>query len=125
MANIGDLVPKSGVYTEPGIVVEKKDDGSVLVDTEPMKVNAYHRYTNTTGLTESEKNEFNGILDQIYAKENDMDRLNDLQTEIDRLKQEPTSKNIVQYLRNQQSFLIRQARKLPQTYSWDEAQLKR
>ncbi len=125
MANIGDLVPKSGVYTEPGIVIEKKEDGTVLIDTEPMKVNAYHRYTNTTGLTEVEKNEFNGILDQIYAKENDMDRLNDLQTEIDRLKQDPVSKNIVQYLRNQQSFLIRQARQLPQTYAWDEAQLKR
>ena len=125
MANIGDLVPKSGVYTEPGIVIEKKEDGTVLIDTEPMKVNAYHRYTNTTGLTENEKNEFNGILDQIYAKENDMDRLNDLQTEIDRLKQDPVSKNIVQYLRHQQSFLIRQARQLPQTYQWDEAQLKR
>jgi hypothetical protein len=125
MANIGDLVPKSGVYTEPGVVVEKKDDGTVLIDTEPLKVNKYHRYTNTTGLTEMEKEEFNSILDQIYAKENDLDRLNDLQTEIDRLKQDPKSKNIVQYLRNQQSFLIRQAKQLPQTYSWDEAQLKR
>lgn len=125
MANIGDLVPKSGVYTEPGVVTEKKEDGTVVVDTEPMKVNKFHRYTNTTGLTEMEKEEFNQILDQIYAKENGLERLNDLQTEIDRLKQDPKSKNIVQYLRNQQSFLIRQERQLPQTYSWDEAQLKR
>lgn len=125
MANIGDLVPKSGVYTEPGVVTEKKEDGTVVVDTEPLKVNKYHRYTNTTGLTEMEKDEFNQILDQIYAKENGLERLNDLQTEIDRLKQDPKSKNIVQYLRNQQSFLIRQERKLPQTYSWDEVQLKR
>ncbi len=125
MANIGDLVPKSGVYTEPGVVTEKKEDGTVVVDTEPMKVNKFHRYTNTTGLSEMEKEEFNTILDQIYAKENGLERLNDLQTEIDRLKQDPKSKNIVQYLRNQQSFLIRQERQLPQTYSWDEAQLKR
>ncbi len=125
MANIGDLVPKSGVYTEPGVIVEKKEDGNVVIDTEPMKVNKYHRYTNTTGLNEQEKETFNGILDQIYAKENDLERLNELQTEIDRLKQDPQQKNIVQYLRNQQSFLIRQARKLPQTYQWDEAQLKR
>lgn len=125
MANIGDLVPKSGVYTEPGVVTEKREDGTVVVDTEPLKLNKYHRYTNTTGLSETEKEEFNGILDQIYAKENGMERLNDLQTEIDRLKQDPKSKNIVQYLRNQQSFLIRQEKQLPQTYRWDEAQLKR
>jgi hypothetical protein len=122
---IGDLVPKSGVYTEPGVIVEKKEDGNVLVDTEPMKVNQYHRYSNTTGLSEDEKNEFNRILDEIYAKENETERINDIQTEIDRMKMDPQKRNIVQYLRNQQSFLIRSARKLPQTYQWDESQIKR
>ena len=62
MANIGDLVSKSGVYTEPGVIVEKKDDGNVVVDTEPMQINKYHRHANTTGLTEQEKEEFNRIL---------------------------------------------------------------
>ncbi len=125
MANIGDLVSKSGIYTEPGVVVEKKEDGAVVIDTDPMRVNQYHRYTNTTGLNEQEKTDFNSILDQIYAKENDVERINDIQTEIDRLKTDPTSKNIVQYLRNQQAHLIRSARQLPQTYQWDEAMLKR
>lgn len=125
MANIGDLVNKSGVYTEPGVVVEKRDDGNVVIDTEPMQVNKFHRYANTTGLTLDEKNEFNRILDQIYAKEDDVERLNDIQVEIDRLKMDPKSKNIVQYLRNQQSFLIRQSHKLPQTYQADESLLRR
>ena len=125
MANIGDLVPKSGIYTEPGVVVEKKDDGNVVIDTDPMTINKYHRYTNTTGLSETEKADFNSILDQIYTKDNDVERINDIQTEIDRLKTDPTSKNIVQYLRNQQAHLIRTARQLPQTYQWDEAMLKR
>lgn len=125
MAQIGDLIPKSGVYTEPGVVIEKKDDGNVVIDTEPMQVNKYHRYTNTTGLSETEKGEFNTILDQIYSKENDRDRINDIQTEIDRLKMDPQSKNIVQYLRNQQAHLIRTARQLPQTYQTDESKLKR
>jgi hypothetical protein len=125
MANIGDLVPKSGVYTEPGVVIEKREDGNVVIDTEPMQVNKYHRYTNTTGLTEMEKGQFNTILDQIYAKTNDLDRINDIQTEIDKLKMDPKSKNIVQYLRNQQAHLIRSARKLPQTYQADEATLKK
>src|SRR5690349_14193130 len=120
MANIGDLVPKTGIYTEPGVVVEKKENGSVVVDTEPMSINKFHRYNNTTGLTEMEKTEFNRILDQIYAKENDVERINDIQTEIDRLKTDPKSKNIVQYLRNQQSHLIREARKLPTSYTADE-----
>jgi len=125
MVQIGDLVSKAGVYTKPGVVVTKKDDGNVVIDTDPMQVNKYHRYTNTTGLTESEKNEFNNILDQIYAKEDPTERINDIQNEIDRLRTDPKSRNVVQYLRNQQSYLIRQTKALPQTYQWDEAQLKR
>ena len=125
MAHIGDLVPKSGIYTEPGVVMEKKEDGNVVVSTEPLAVNKYHRYTNTTGLSEPEKLQFNEILDQIYQKDNDTDRINDIQTEIDRLKTDPTSHNIVQYLRNQQSFLVRQARKLPPTYQADEASINK
>ncbi len=122
---IGDLVPKSGVYTEPGVIVEKKDDGNVVIDTEPMQVNKFHRYSNTTGLNEEEKNEFNRILDEIYAKESETERINDIQTEIDRMKMDPQKRNIVQYLRNQQSHLIRNARKLPGIYQWDESQIKR
>lgn len=125
MAKIGDLVNKSGVYTKPGVVVEKKDDGNVVIDTDPLAVNKFHRYINTTGLSENEKMEFNSILDQIYQKENDMERLNDIQTEIDRLKMDPKSKNIVQYLRNQQAHLIREAKQLPQKYQVDENQLPR
>lgn len=125
MANIGDLVTKSGIYTEPGVVVEKKADGNVVVDTEPLTINKYHRYTNTTGLSVEEKEQFNAMLDQIYQKENDVERINDIQAEIDRLKVDPHSKNIVQYLRNQQAHLIRQAKQLPQTYQWDEAMLRK
>jgi hypothetical protein len=120
MAQIGDLIPKSGIYTEPGVVVEKKDDGNVVVSTEPMAVNKYHRYTNTSGLSEPEKLQFNEILDQIYQKENSTERINDIQIEIDRLKTDPHAHNIVQYLRNQQTYLVRQARKLPDTYQTDE-----
>lgn len=125
MAQIGDLVSKSGIYTEPGVVVEKKDDGNVVIDTEPMTINKYHRYTNTTGLSMEEKEAFNAILDQIYTKENEVERINDIQLEIDKLKMDPKTKNIVQYLRNQQAFLIREAKQLPQKYQWDEANLRR
>ena len=78
MSQIGDLVPKAGMFTNPGVIVEKRDDGNVVVDTEPMSVNKYHRYANTTGLTEPEKNKFNEILDSIYTKENDVDKINDI-----------------------------------------------
>ncbi|MDD9951815.1 MAG: hypothetical protein OXT67_09645 [Zetaproteobacteria bacterium] len=124
MANIGDLVLKSGMYTNPGVVVEKKVDGSVVVDTEPLTIHKYHRYSNTTGLTVEEKNTFNKILDRIYAKEDNLERLNDIQKDIDRLKTDTGSQKIVQYLRNQQAVLIRKAKVLPRTYNWDEAQLK-
>lgn len=125
MAQIGDLITKSGIYTEPGVVVEKKDDGNVVIETDPIKINKFHRYSNTTGLNEMEKEKFNGILDQIYQKDDEVGRINDIQTEIDRLKMDPQSKNIVQYLRNQQAHLIRQTRKLPTNYQWDEMNLKK
>ena len=60
MTQIGDMVSKAGIYTNPGVVIEKKEDGTVLIDTEPMVVNKYHRYANTTGLTEEEKGRFKG-----------------------------------------------------------------
>jgi hypothetical protein len=124
MSNIGDLVPKAGLYTNPGVITEKKDDGTITVDTEPMAVNKYHRYTNTTGLTEQDKNTFNSILDQIYQKENDVEKINDIQVSIDKLKVDPSNQKIVQYLRNQQAHLIRKAKQLPQTYNWDAANLR-
>lgn len=124
MAYVGDLVPKSGLYTNPGVIVEKKDDGTVVVDTEPMAVNKYHRYTNTTGLTEKEKNTFNGILDTIYAKENDVEKINDIQTNIDQLKADPTNQKLVQYLRNQQAHLIRKTKELPRNYNMEEASIR-
>ena len=124
MAHIGDLIPKAGIYTNPGVITEKKDDGTVVVDTEPMTVNKYHRYTNTTGLTEEEKNKFNGILDDIYSKENDTDKINDMQLQIDKLKVDPLNRNIVQYLRNQQAHLVRQTKDLPRSYSLDEANIR-
>ncbi len=125
MAEIGDLVPKSGIYTEPGVITAKNEDGTVSVSTQPLDVNKFHRYANTTGLAELEKAKFNEILDQIYTNPNDVERINGIQQEIDRLKTDPNSNNVVQYLRNQQAVLIREARALPTTYRWDETQLKK
>lgn len=124
MSQIGDLVSKAGIYTNPGVITEKKEDGTVVIDTEPMAVNKFHRYANTTGLTEDEKNKFNGILDAIYTKEDDVEKINDIQQNIDKLKVDPQNQKIVQYLRNQQAFLIRQAKKLPRTYNYDAANLR-
>lgn len=124
MSNIGDMVHKAGIYTNPGVVVEKKDDGTVVVDTEPMTIHKYHRYTNTSGLTEEEKNTFNQILDEIYKKEDDVEKINDIQQNIDKLKVDPNNSNVVQYLRNQQAHLIRQAKQLPRTYNWDASNIR-
>ena len=125
MARIGDLVPKSGIFTEPGVVTSKTKDGGVKVDTDPMAINKYHRYSNTTGLSEGEKNKFNSILDEIYQADNDVEKINGIQKEIDRLKQDPAQKNIVQYLRNQQAHLVRTAEALPTKYEADEVALDR
>ncbi len=123
MAHIGDVVAKSGIYTEPGVVIEKKADGNVVVDTDPMKVSQYHRYTNTSGLTEVEKNTFNNVLDEIYRKENDVEKINGIQDEIDKLRTEPANQNIVRYLKNQQAYLIRETKKLPNVYTTDQTKV--
>jgi hypothetical protein len=123
--NIGDVVPRSGNFTEPGVVVNKNPDGTVVVDTEPLSVSKYHRYTNTTGLSEDEKNKFNQILDQIYQKPNDIERINDIQSEIDQLRKVSSNQNVVRYLRNQQAFLIREAKGLPRVYQTDESAVKK
>jgi len=123
--NIGDIVPRSGNFTEPGVVVNKNPDGTVVVDTEPMAVSKYHRYTNTTGLSEDEKSKFNQILDQIYQKTNDIERINDIQNEIDQLRKVPSNQNVVRYLRNQQAYLIREAKGLPRVYQAEESAVKR
>jgi len=116
---VGDMVSRSGSSSGSGVVVQKNPDGSVVVDTEPLSVSQYHRYTNTSGLSEAEKNQFNEILDQIYQKTNDVERLNDIQTEIDKLRWAPGHQNIVKYLRNQQAFLIRDNKGASRAYFTD------
>lgn len=123
MANIGDIVAKSGIYTEPGVVIEKKADGNVVVDTDPIKMSQYHRYTNTSGLTEIEKNKFNSVLDEIYRKEDDVEKINGIQEEIDKLRTDSTNQNIVRYLKNQQSYLIRETKKLPNVYTTEQTKV--
>ena len=124
MAKIGDLVPKSGMYTNPGVIVEKNKDGSVKVDTDPMAINRYHRYTNTSGLSEQEKDKFNNILDEIYANDDDVEKINEIQQNIDSLKVDPSNGKIVQYLRNQQAHLIRQSKNLPRSYNMDPTTIR-
>ena len=121
--SIGDVVARSGIYTEPGVVVEKKPDGTVVVDTEPMTLNKFHRYANTTGLSEQEKHQFNSILDQIYQKTDNIERVNDIQQEVDQLRLNPANQNVVRYLRNQQAFLVREAKGLPRMYQTDDSKV--
>lgn len=122
---IGDLVSRSGVFTEPGVVVEKNEDGSVVVDTEPLTISEYHRYLNTSGLSLEEKEAFNTILDQIYANPNDTVRISDIQNEIDRLRSNQGNQNLVRYLKNQQSFLMRKNHSSPRSYQASELSVKK
>ncbi len=124
MANIGDLIQKSGIYTNPGVVTKKNDDGTVEVDTEPLAINQFHRYANTTGLSVQEKTVFNDVLDKVYQKVDDVEKINDIQQEIDKLKVDPGNRNVVQYLRNQQAHLIRVAKNLPREYNADESRIR-
>lgn len=114
---IGDLISKHGIFTEPGVVVGQKSNGDYIVSTDKDAVAYYHRYTNTSGLSPDEKDEFNTILDQIYQNTDDKDKINGIQHEIDRLKVDPSKKKMIHYLKNQQSHLIRSTKTLPNVYT--------
>lgn len=120
---IGDLVHKAGIYTKPGVVVEKKDDGTVMIDTDPKKIERFHRYANTSGLTPAEKERFNSIMDEVMDAKEGGERINRLQEKIDMVRTEPEGKRVFDTLVNQQSILIRYAKELPRVYTYDPSQI--
>lgn len=120
---IGDLVQKAGIYTKPGIVVDKKDDGTVVIDTDPKQIERYHRYANTSGLTPQEKARFNSIMDEVMDGKDEGERINRLQEQIDAVRTEPDGKRVFDTLVNQQSTLIRYAKALPRVYTYDPSQI--
>ncbi|MEN9809872.1 MAG: hypothetical protein RLZZ488_1439 [Pseudomonadota bacterium] len=120
---IGDYVPKAGIYTKPGIVVDKKEDGTVVIDTDPRQVEKYHKYANTSGLTPEEKVRFNAIMDEVMDAGDDAERINRLQEKIDLVRTEPNGKRVFDTLVNQQSTLIRFAKDLPRVYSYDSSKI--
>ena len=124
MAQIGDLIQKTGIYTKPGVVTKKNDDGTVKVDTDPMAINKYHRHANTSGLSPQEKSVFNEILDEVAQSGDKVTKINAIQNKIDKLQVDPNNRNVVQYLRNEQAHLVREAKNLPQTYTRDEASIR-
>jgi hypothetical protein len=121
---VGDFVAKAGIYTKPGVVIEKRDDGTVLIDTEPSVIDQYHRHTNTTGLTPEEKDSFNTIMDDIMANPENTERINMLQGQIDLLVKDTENRRVVTALRNQQAELIRFARELPRVYSFEGEKIR-
>ena len=115
---IGDFVSSAGIYTKPGVVTEKKPDGTVVIDTSPETIDLYHRYANTTGLTLDEKSQFNDIMGDILDDSNSpVDRINELQKQIDGLKTNPMNRKVVTTLKLQQVIMIRQAGDLPRVYT--------
>ncbi|MFZ9521059.1 MAG: hypothetical protein ACO3A4_11345 [Silvanigrellaceae bacterium] len=116
---VGDYVPKAGIYTKPGVVVDKKEDGTVVIDTDPKQIERYHKYANTSGLTPEEKLRFNSIMDEVMEAADDAERINRLQEKIDLVRTEPNGKRVFDTLVNQQSTLIRFAKELPKVYSYD------
>ncbi|MCA2959447.1 MAG: hypothetical protein IOD12_04285 [Silvanigrellales bacterium] len=120
-ANIqtGDLVNKAGIYTKPGVVIEKKDDGTVVIDTDAEQVKRFHKHSNTSGLTLEDKDKFNTIMDDIMSSESNADRINNLQMKLDELRIDPNAQKLAQALRNEQAQLIRISRELPRVYQYD------
>jgi hypothetical protein len=113
---IGDYVPKVGIYTNPGVVAEKKEDGTIIIDTDKDAIKKYHRHSITTGLTPDEKDRFNSIMDDVMSLGDNTDRILVLQDKIDKMKSDPVEKKVSDSLRNEQAQLIRWARELPKVY---------
>ncbi len=114
---LGDYVPKVGIYTNPGIVAEKKEDGTVVIDTNKDSIKQYHRHSITTGLTPKEKEMFNDIMDDVMSMGENSERITELQKRIDSLKSNPQNKKVSDFLRNEQAQLIRWSKDLPRIYN--------
>lgn len=121
---VGDYISKAGIYTKPGVVTEKREDGTLVIDTNKEAIDKYHRHSNTNGLSLEEKEKFNAVMDDVMKIEQNGDRLNHLQHSIDALKKAPENKKLVDSLRNEQSQLIRISRELPRVYDFDERELR-
>ena len=117
MVQIGDLVQKTATFAQPGVVTEKESDGTVVIDTSKSAIEKYHRYIDTTGLSEPEKINFNRILDDIFETTDREEILQDLQDQIDTLSRDATKHNLVSYLKKQQAILIRQTGETPRFYN--------
>ena len=123
MVQIGDLVQKTDTFSQAGVVVEKKGDGSLVVDSHPQKIEEYHKYLDTTGLTESEKIKFNDILDEVYEGSGRQELIQDLQDIMDDLRKNPENDNIIKYLKRQQIVLTRTVRATPRYFTLRESSL--
>ena len=121
---IGDFVPKAGIYTRPGVIIEKKDNGMVVIDTNKEEIDKYHRHTNTSGLSPDEKKKFNEIMDKTMEAQSNGERINQLQVTIDNLKLNVEDKKVVEYLRNEQAQLIRLSRELPRIYTYESGRIR-
>ena len=120
---LGDLVNKAGIFTKPGVVIEKKEDGTVVIDTNEDQIKKYHRHSNTTGLTFEDKERFNGIMDEIMAAESNSARIDQLQEKVDAMRVDPAQIKLSQALKNEQAQLIRISKELPRVYNYDPNKL--
>lgn len=121
---IGDYVPKVGIYTNPGVVKEKKDDGTVIIDTDKDMIKKFHRHSITTGLTPDEKDRFNNIMDDVMSLKQNTERILVLQEKIDKMRNDPKEKKVSDFLRNEQAQLIRWSRELPKVYDAQPEKLR-
>ena len=116
---IGDYVSSCGIFTKPGVIIEKKDDGTLVIDTDPTVISEYKKYGDVTGLPPEQKAQFNDILDNVYSQDNAGEQVNLLETKINELRLDPTKADLVINLRGEQSKLIRESKALPRVYSVD------
>ncbi|APJ03252.1 hypothetical protein [Silvanigrella aquatica] len=121
---LGDYVPKVGIYTNPGVVAEKKEDGTIIIDTDKDAIKRYHRHSLTTGLTPDEKDKFNNIMDDVMSEKDNKQRILTLQQVIDKMRTNPKDKKVSDFLRNEQAQLIRCARELPKVYDTQPEKLR-
>lgn len=120
--SIGDTVfDKKG---RPGTVVGRDDKAQLVVDKKEETYQQARRRGFVNGLKEEQRVKFNEIIDQVLAKEDVHDRIDQLNEKIDEMRTDPRNHVVTRYLEAEMLHMMNSEGIHPRTYKVQELSVR-